>query len=163
MHRTRASRYRQFALGMKCLLASDRRKRNGMLPDRAENFRAQIGVADINHAPRAKLEALESFSVRGERHIVIHSGGQVPEVRWRKFLARGGFEVHNVQCVLQVGDRPAARRSLPTGNRARCEKRAPEQKSEEPAPVPLLFAKILCRSHPHGRPFYRNLNAGAFS
>src|SRR5258708_31808981 len=129
-----------------------------MLPNRTENFGAQIGVADIHQAPRPKLEPLESFPVRRERGIVIYSGGQVAEVRGRQFLTRR-LEVHHVQRVLEVGDRPTGRRRLPPGNRPRSQKWAPQQKLQKSATVSRLITRILCWGREHGRPFYRTSDA----
>ena len=125
------ARRRQFTVGVKRLLAPGRRNHYRSLPHGSENLGSQIGFADVDQPSRPDLDSAESFPVRANRHIVVHSRFEIAEVRRRNRLPRGCFEVHYIQGVPRIGnDRRILLRMNP-----RCEQRTCCDEFQKPAPA----------------------------
>ncbi len=142
------ARHSHFSIGMKRALPAHGTQEDRRIPDCAEQFGAQIGLADIHQPPRLELVVREPRQVGLQRGVVIHTAGQKAPVRRPQRLPRGGLEIHHAEGVLRVGDgcrglRPGARKQ-----------RTGRQKPQELTPIPGK------RIHDRQRTMWRDRWAG---
>src|SRR5262249_3889958 len=64
----------------------------------------EVDLADIDEAPRPKLELQKALTIGAQGHFVIDTGDEVAEMRRWQILARNGLEIENVDGILRAGD-----------------------------------------------------------
>ncbi len=101
---SRSSRHGDFAFRMEGFLGAHRRKHNRRAPIGVEEGHGHVDVLDINESASPNLDARVPFAIRPDSSIVVHTGGEVAKMRWRKCLARGKLKIHHIEGLVWRGN-----------------------------------------------------------
>jgi hypothetical protein len=89
---------------MEGFLRAYRREDNRRVPLRAEETHGHVQALDIHEPARANLDARIAFAICPHRSIVVHTGGEITEVRRRQCLACRGLKIHHVEGLVGGGN-----------------------------------------------------------
>ena len=92
---------RDLAVGVKRLLAADRRDDDRGGVSHAEDVDAHVDLADVDEPPRPELEFEEALAVGAQGHFVVDAGGHVAEMRRRHVLPAHRLEIEDVDGLLR--------------------------------------------------------------
>src|SRR5262245_52670123 len=143
---------------MKRLLAPRRREDDRTSPGLSEQLDGRVDGGHVHQPAGPDLKLRKPLSVRAKRSVVVHTGGEVPEVRCRKPFARHGLEIEHVDRVVGRRDDRAARDvagsrgdslsiNVPGGT-GQEEQRATGQEPKEPATMKSTDGRCLHDSPP---------------
>ena len=109
----RARRFggRNFAVGMKCFLRTDRCEHNRRSPGRAQEPHRHVDLADIDHPVRSNFQVRETLTIGAHRSIVVDARSEISKVGRRQNLARDRLEIHHVKSLVGTGDEILAHRN----------------------------------------------------
>ena len=98
----RRARHRQRPFGVEQRAAG--RQHDRRLPFRAEQIDAHVDLRGIDETARAELVVGKPFTIRLQRRVVVHAGGEVSPMRRRQRFLRRRLEFQDVDGLSGIGD-----------------------------------------------------------
>lgn len=86
--------------GSKTLHGTDRTEKDRCLPFRAKKVDRTIQLRRVNQATGTNLDMLIGFVVQSDGRVVVHTSGQIGEMRRRQRLAGQLLELHHAKSLI---------------------------------------------------------------